>query len=253
MSEHSLSHHPSHLLPHILIVDDDERLRQLIGRFLREEGFRVTMAENADEARKRLAGVRFDLMVVDVMMPGESGLDLVRDLKLGNTPPPCLMLTAMGDPGQRLHGLESGADDYMTKPFEPRELSFRIKNILSRQPREDTLTPAASGIPAAEESMILFGPHRFDLSRRLLTTAGKRQHLTTAERKLLGCFCDHHDTVLSREQISELLEGQMEGRSIDVAVARLRRKLEPNPGKPVFLLTARGHGWVLETDQWKGG
>ena len=155
------------------------------------------------------------------------------------------MLTAMGDPGQRLHGLESGADDYMTKPFEPRELSFR-KNILDRQPREDTLTPAAGDMPVSEDSLIPLGPHRFDMSRRLLTTAGKRQHLTTAERKLLGCFCDHHDTVLSREQISELLEGQMEGRSIDVAVARLRRKLEPNPGKPVFLLTARGHGWVLE-------
>ena len=247
MSEQRLSHHPAHLQPHILIVDDDERLRQLIGRFLLEEGFRVTMAANADEARKRLAGVRFDLMVVDVMMPGESGLDLVRDLKLGSTPPPCLMLTAMGDPGQRLHGLESGADDYMTKPFEPRELSFRIKNILDRQPREDT--QAATDTPASEASLIIFGPHRFDLSRRLLTTAGKRQHLTTAERKLLGCFCDHHDSVLSREQISDLLEGQMEGRSIDVAVARLRRKLEPNPGKPVFLLTARGHGWVLETDQ----
>ena len=247
MSEQRLSHHPAHLQPHILIVDDDERLRQLISRFLLEEGFRVTMAANADEARKRLAGVRFDLMVVDVMMPGESGLDLVRDLKLGSTPPPCLMLTAMGDPGQRLHGLESGADDYMTKPFEPRELSFRIKNILDRQPREDT--PVATDTPASEASLIIFGPHRFDLSRRLLTTAGKRQHLTTAERKLLGCFCDHHDSVLSREQISDLLEGQMEGRSIDVAVARLRRKLEPNPGKPVFLLTARGHGWVLETDQ----
>ena len=247
MSEQRLSHHPAHLQPHILIVDDDERLRQLIGRFLLEEGFRVTMAANADEARKRLAGVRFDLMVVDVMMPGESGLDLVRDLKLGSIPPPCLMLTAMGDPGQRLHGLESGADDYMTKPFEPRELSFRIKNILDRQPREDT--PVATDTPASEASLIIFGPHRFDLSRRLLTTAGKRQHLTTAERKLLGCFCDHHDSVLSREQISDLLEGQMEGRSIDVAVARLRRKLEPNPGKPVFLLTARGHGWVLETDQ----
>ena len=247
MSEQRLSHHPAHLQPHILIVDDDERLRQLIGRFLLEEGFRVTMAANADEARKRLAGVRFDLMVVDVMMPGESGLDLVRDLKLGSSPPPCLMLTAMGDPGQRLHGLESGADDYMTKPFEPRELSFRIKNILDRQPREDT--QAATDTPASEASLIIFGPHRFDLSRRLLTTAGKRQHLTTAERKLLGCFCDHHDSVLSREQISDLLKGQMEGRSIDVAVARLRRKLEPNPGKPVFLLTARGHGWVLETDQ----
>ncbi|MGC6484595.1 MAG: response regulator [Candidatus Puniceispirillales bacterium] len=234
-----------HTPPHILIIDDDERLRLLIGRFLREDGFRVTLAANAAEARQRLEGVRFDLMVVDVMMPGESGLDLVRDLKQGNTPPPCLMLTAMGDPGQRLHGLESGADDYMTKPFEPKELSFRIKNILSRLPQQPAAVP--EGNPEAT-GVIPFGPHRFDRDRRLLTTGGKRQHLTAAERKLLGCFCDHHDNVLSREQISGMLDGQMEGRSIDVAVARLRRKLEPNPSKPVFLLTARGHGWVLETD-----
>jgi two-component system phosphate regulon response regulator OmpR len=228
--------------PHILIIDDDERLRELIGRFLREDGFRVTLVADAKEARGHLEGVRFDLMVVDVMMPGENGLDLVRDLKLRPSPPPCLMLTAMGEPGQRLHGLESGADDYMTKPFEPRELSFRIKNILGRQSEqvnEDT----------EETSVIPFGPHRFDIGHRMLTTGGRRQHLTTAERKLLGCFCDHHDNVLSREQISDMLDGQMEGRSIDVAVARLRRKIEPNPSKPIFLLTARGHGWVLETDR----
>lgn len=232
--------------PHILIIDDDERLRHLTGRFLREDGFRVTLAADAAEARQRLEGVRFDLMVVDVMMPGESGLDLVRDLKDGATPPSCLMLTAMGEPGQRLHGLESGADDYMTKPFEPRELSFRIRNILGRQP--DMAEEQHAETNPESPDIIPFGPHRFDLDRRMLITGGKRQHLTSAEKKLLGCFCDHHDDVLSREQISVMLDGQMEGRSIDVAVARLRRKLEPNPGKPIFLLTARGHGWVLETD-----
>ena len=240
--------------PHILIIDDDERLRQLISRFLREDGFRVTAAADAEEARKRLAGVQFDLMVVDVMMPGESGLDLVRDLKHADTSPPCLMMTAMGDPGQRLHGLESGADDYMTKPFEPRELSLRINNILARQQGHvRTQADAETAFQEQGEGMVLFGPHQFDRDRQLLTTAGKRHHLTSAERKLLGCFCDHHDSVLSREQISAMLEGQMEGRSIDVAVARLRRKLEPNPGKPVFLLTARGHGWVLETDHREKG
>lgn len=241
--------------PHILVIDDDERLRLLISRFLREEGYRVTMAADAEESRNRLQGIQFDLMVVDVMMPGESGLDLVRDLKLRENAPPCLMLTAMGDPGHRLHGLESGADDYMTKPFEPKELSLRIKNILRRNPVQETahdISALGAVADADETALIRFGPHRFDLTRQLLTTGGRRHHLTTAERKLLGCFCDHHDTVLSREQISAMLEGQMEGRSIDVAVARLRRKLEPNPGKPVYLLTARGHGWVLETDHQRG-
>jgi two-component system phosphate regulon response regulator OmpR len=228
--------------PHVLIIDDDDRLRSLIGRFLADHGFRVTPASSAEEARRRLAGMMFDLLVVDIMMPGESGLDLVRSLKEtapGN--PPCLMLTAMGEPGHRLHGLESGADDYMTKPFEPLELVLRINKILTRAERlRLTEQPAANSAH--------FGPHLFDLARQQLITGGRRQHLTSAEKDLLGCFCEHPRETLSRERLSDMLGGQMEGRSIDVAVARLRRKIEPNPGKPIYLLTSRGRGWLLETD-----
>lgn len=233
---------------HILIIDDDDRLRELMARFLKDQGHRVTSASSAEEARERIKGLRFDLMVVDIMMPGESGLDLVRALKQDADAPPCLMLTAMGEPGQRLHGLESGADDYMTKPFEPRELALRIRNLLGRQSAPSG--PASASFNARTE--IIFGPHRFDPERKTLSTGGKRQHLTEAEKNLLGCFCAAPDNVLSREDISDRLGGQMAGRSIDVAVARLRRKLEPNPGRPIYLLTVRGLGWMLETDNDQG-
>ena len=224
---------------HILIIDDDSRLRDLLGRFLRGEGFRVTLASSSAEARTRMVGVVFDILVVDIMMPGETGLELVRSLKESNPEVPCLMLTAMGEPGHRLHGLEMGADDYMTKPFEPLELCLRIKNILARTGKKQDV---------GGSDTIRFGPHLFDLERKQLMTGGQRQHLTTAERGLLSCFCDHPREALSREKLSAMLGGQMEGRSIDVAVARLRRKIEPNPSKPLYLLTVRGQGWSLETD-----
>lgn len=240
--------------PHVLIIDDDERLRDLIGRFLADHGFRVTSAAAAQEARDRLEGIIFDILVVDIMMPEESGLDFVRQLKQGSANnPPCLMLTAMGEPGHRLHGLESGADDYMTKPFEPLELVLRIKNLLARRPSPSPNMPFTSpqGSPQGgtpDGDSIRFGPHLFDLARQQLTTAGQRQHLTSAEKTLLACFCANPGQTLSREQLSDMLGGQMEGRSIDVAVARLRRKIEPNSSKPIYLLTARGQGWSLESD-----
>ena len=230
---------------HILIIDDDERLRELTGRFLVDQGFRVSMAASTEEARKHLEVVRYDLLVVDIMMPGESGLDLVRALKSDPDTPPCLMLTAMGKPGERLHGLESGADDYMTKPFEPLELALRIRNLLERQPPDEA--SAAAAAPGTEPA-VAFGPHRFDTDRQVLTTGGKRQHLTSAEKNLLSCFCSDPNSILSRGDISDKLGGQMTGRSIDVAIARLRRKIEPNPGRPIYLLTARGQGWTLDTD-----
>ena len=222
---------------HILIIDDDDRLRHLIERFLSDQGFMVTSSPSAEDARLKMRSVVFDLLVVDVMLDGESGLDLVRNLKSTQPDLPCLLLTAMGEPGHRLHGLESGADDYMTKPFEPLELALRIKNILSRLP-----------LTGAENDKHYFGPHIFDKARQQLQTAGQRQYLTTAEKNLLTCFCTHPRQTLSREVLSAMLGGQMEGRSIDVAVARLRRKIEANPSKPIYLLTARGQGWLLETD-----
>lgn len=232
---------------HILIIDDDDKLRQLISRFLIEQGHRVTQAASAEEARERLNGMIFDCLVVDIMMPGESGLDLVRDLKSRMPLLPCLMLTAMGEPGHRLHGLEIGADDYMTKPFEPLELALRLKNILMRQQAVSVQNEGPPS-PAASETLVRFGPHVFDRNRQQLTTRGQRQHLTTAEKDLLRCFCDKPQDILSREELSDMLGGKMEGRSIDVAVARLRRKIEPSPSKPIYLLTVRGRGWSLETD-----
>ncbi len=228
---------------HILIIDDDDRLRDLISRFLSDHDFRVTTAASAKEARGRMAGMDFDMLVVDIMMPGESGLDLVKDLKRTSPYLPCLMVTAMGSPGHRLHGLEVGADDYMTKPFEPLELVLRIKNILNR--RQIALIDGNNGVA------IQFGPHVFDLKHQQMSTAGARQHLTSAEKDLLGCFCQHPRETLSRERLSDMLGGQMEGRSIDVAVARLRRKIEPSPGKPIYLMTARGFGWSLAGDAIK--
>ena len=229
---------------HILIIADDARLRERTGQFLAGQGYRVSTAESAEEARAGLEVVRYDLLVVDIMMPGESGLDLVRALKADPDAPPCLMLTAMGKPGERLHGLESGADDYMTKPFEPLELALRIRNLLGRRPPEEDSHPAGTD----SGSTVAFGPHRFETRRQVLTTGGKRQHLTSAEKNLLSCFCTDPDSILSRSEISNRLGGQMSGRSIDVAVARLRRKIEPNPRKPIYLLTARGQGWILDTD-----
>ena len=235
------------LKSHILIIDDDDKLRQLISRFLIEQGHRITQAASAEEARKHLKGMIFDCLVVDIMMPGESGLDLVRDLKSRLPHIPCLMLTAMGEPGHRLHGLEIGADDYMTKPFEPLELALRLKNILMRQ-QAVPATNEPSSPTADTASLVHFGPHVFDRERQQLTTGGQRQHLTTAEKDLLRCFCNKPQDILSREQLSDMLGGKMEGRSIDVAVARLRRKIEPSPSKPIYLLTVRGRGWSLETN-----
>ncbi len=238
---------------HILIIDDDDRLRDLIGQFLQDQGFMVSKAASIEQARDCMANIIFDLLVVDIMLPGESGLDFVRSMKSAVSPntPPCLMLTAMGEPGHRLHGLESGADDYMTKPFEPLELSLRIKNILAhRPPANDHSKNTDHSENSETDGHIRFGRHGFDTARLQLTIGDKRLHLTTAEKDLLACFGRNHGQVLSRDDISAMLGGQMEGRSIDVAVARLRRKIESDPKKPVYLLTVRGRGWVLETDHY---
>ena len=229
---------------HILVIEDDERLRDLLLRFLLGKGYRVTGAGSVEEARARIIGTYFDAYVVDIMLPQESGLDFVRALKSAGDAPPCLMLTAMGAPGQRLMGLESGADDYMTKPFEPDELALRIRNLLKRtedaQPSQNnTALPAAS---------IRFGPHEFDIDLMQLKTGNQRHALTTAERKLLACFARHPNAPLSRDGLAAMLSSQMEGRSLDVAVTRLRQKIEPNPRQPIYLLTMRGVGWMLQID-----
>jgi len=221
---------------HILVIDDDERLRVLLRRFLEESGFRVTDAGNASEARKILQGIAFDLLVVDIMMPGETGLEFLADIRKDNAVP-ALFLTAMSETENRIEGLEAGADDYMSKPFEPRELVLRIKRILQRNRSNDHF-----------DMQINFGPFLFDPDTGILSKSGDRLHITTAEQQLLTSFGKRPNHILSRDDLSAALDGRMEGRSIDVAVARLRRKLEPNPRHPVYLQTVRNRGWMLRTD-----
>jgi two-component system phosphate regulon response regulator OmpR len=223
---------------HILVIDDDERLRILLRRFLEESGFRVTDAGSAQEARSILKGMAFDILVVDVMMPGETGIEFLADLRKDD-PVPALFLTARSETESRIEGLEAGADDYMSKPFEPRELVLRIQRILKRNVLTEQKTMAND---------VRFGPFHFDIASGLLTKAGNRLHITTAEQQLLGTFAKAPNTVLSRDDLSNILNGRMEGRSIDVAVARLRRKLEPNPRHPVYLQTVRNRGWTLRTN-----
>jgi two-component system phosphate regulon response regulator OmpR len=223
---------------HILVIDDDERLRILLRRFLEESGFRVTDASSAKQARAILQGMAFDILVVDVMMPGETGLEFLTDLRKENAVP-ALFLTARSETESRIEGLEAGADDYMSKPFEPRELVLRIKRILQRNALHQR---------QPDDGNVTFGPFHFSTSTGLLTKAGTRLHITTAEQQLLGSFAEAPNTVLSRDDLSDSMDGRMEGRSIDVAVARLRRKLEPNPRHPVYLQTVRNRGWMLRTD-----
>ena len=229
-------------IQHILVIDDDERLRLLLRRFLEESGFRVTDVASARDARRLLGSIAFDLLIVDIMMPGETGLEFLTDLRKASEVP-ALFLTAMAETEHRITGLESGADDYMSKPFEPRELVLRIRSILAR----------AAARPRQAGSSIGFGPYSFDPSTGVLMHSSGRIHITTAEQKLLASFASHPDTVLSREDIATAMDSSMRGRSIDVAVARLRAKLEPDPRFPVYLQTVRNKGWLLRTDNPSGG
>jgi two-component system phosphate regulon response regulator OmpR len=220
---------------HILVIDDDERLRDLLQRFLSESGFLVTAAGSAEEARSFLIGTLFDLLVIDVMMPGETGTEFLTELRKRSAVP-ALFLTAMNETEDRIAGLETGADDYIAKPFEPRELILRIKRILARQKL------------AERPNLVQFGLFSYDSDRQILLEDGRRVHITTAEQDLLHCFTAAPNAVLSRQDISDSLKGRMNGRSIDVAVARLRTKLERVPRFPVFLQTVRGKGWMLRTN-----
>ena len=222
---------------HLLVVDDDARLRELLRRFLTGEGFRVTTAIDAAEARAKLESFAFDLLVVDVMMPGENGYDLTRSLRQSSRIP-ILLLTAMAEPQNRIAGLERGADDYMTKPFEPRELVLRIRNILQRVPRDEPeRTPE-----------IRFGPFVLDLRRRELRKATSPVHLTETELALLLALAATPGRAMTREAL--LLAAELKGtvRRVDVQMTRLRRKIETDPRFPRHLQTVRGTGYVLAPD-----
>jgi len=222
--------------PHLLVVDDDARLRELLRRYLSDSGFRVTVAADAAEARERLAGFAFDLIVLDVMMPGESGLDLTGALRAERRVP-VLLLTAMAEPEDRVNGLERGADDYLSKPFEPRELVLRIRNILQRGP--------AAGAAADE---LRFGGFRFDPARSELFRGGDIVHLTAAEAGLLSILAQKAGEAVSREELSEAAQFSGNVRNVDVQITRLRRKIERDPRYPRYLQTVRGTGYALKPD-----
>jgi two-component system phosphate regulon response regulator OmpR len=224
--------------PHLLVVDDDLRLRDLLRRYLADNGFRVTGAADAAEARAQLASFAFDLVVLDVMMPGETGLALTRALRERAAPRvPVLLLTAMGEPEDRVNGLEQGADDYLAKPFEPRELVLRIRNILQRR---------LSAAPATVE--IRFGNFRFDPSRAELFRGGDTVHLTTVETGLLSILAQQAGQPVSREELSQSAGFSGNIRNVDVQMTRLRRKIERDPRYPRYLQTVRGTGYVLKPE-----
>ena len=220
---------------HVLVVDDDARLRELLRQFLARHGFTVTTAADAAEARARLASFAFDIAVIDVMMPGESGLDLTRHLRAA-TRLPVLLLTARAEPADRIAGLSSGADDYLAKPFEPDELLLRIRAILRRAPP-----------PPVAPARIAFGPYTFNLARDELMRDGTHVRLTTAEAALLHTLAEKADSAVSREEL--IARAHVDGgeRTIDVQVTRLRRKIEDDPRNPRWLQTVRGAGYILRT------
>ncbi len=227
---------------HILVVEDDARLRDRLSRFLIGEGFRVTAAPDAAEARARMRGISPDLLVLDVMMPGESGLDLTRSLREEQGHDlPVLMLTARGAPEDRIAGFEAGADDYLPKPFEPRELVLRIRALLRRAPAP---TPAAA---AAAAGPIRIGTATFDLERGELLGPQGPIRLTGGEAALLTALAARPGEILSREEIAATLGTDDAGeRAVDVQVTRLRRKIEADPREPRFLHTVRSRGYVLK-------
>ena len=223
--------------PHILVVDDDSRLRDLLRRYLIEQDFRVTTARNATAARELLAAFDFDLLVLDIMMPGESGLDLTRSLR-ENSNVPVLLLSAMGETDDRINGLSSGADDYITKPFEPRELVLRINAILRRM-RQDLPPPL---------SEVTFGGYCFDLQREELRRGDDYIRLTAGEISLLKALARQPGVPVSRDALAADSPIVGSARTIDVQMTRLRRKIEPNPKHPRYLQTVRGTGYLLMPD-----
>jgi len=227
---------------HLLIVDDDERIRSLLQKFLHRHGFWVSAARDAAHARHLLAGLDFDMIVLDVMMPGEDGIALTRALR-EEMATPILLLTAKGDTSDRIAGLEAGADDYLPKPFEPKELLLRINAILRRLP------PAEPD--AAAVQVIHLGPVRYDTERGEMWQGEALIRLTATEGHLMRIFSARLGEAVSRTQLVEELGrdgGQAQERAVDVQITRLRRKIEADPKQPRYLQTVRGAGYMLVTD-----
>ncbi|WP_040304416.1 response regulator [Ahrensia sp. R2A130] len=222
--------------PHILVVDDDSRIRELLTRYLAEQGFRVSSASDASEARRQLQGLSFDLLIVDVMMPGERGTDFTRSIR-EDLDVPVMMLTALGETDSRIAGLEAGADDYLAKPFSPRELLLRINAILKRVQTEE--------LPGIEQ--VMFGPYTFSIPSRELKCKGEVVKLTDREREIMVLFAQSAGDVVPRMELVGEDTGANE-RTVDVQINRLRRKIESDPGNPNWLQTVRGIGYKLHIE-----
>ena len=227
---------------HLMIVDDDERIRVLLQKFLMRHGFLVTAARDASHARRILTGLDFDMLILDVMMPGEDGLSLCRSIS-ETSQTPILLLTAKGETGNRIEGLEAGADDYLPKPFEPKELLLRINAILRRMPE----TPAEDSVP----KILNLGDIRYDLERGEMWQAEDLVRLTATEMQLMKIFSAKPGEPISRNKLVEELgrdRGQAQERAVDVQITRLRRKIETDPKQPRYLQTVRGAGYMLAPD-----
>jgi len=225
---------PGEAARHILVVDDDNRLRRLLQRYLIEHGYHVTTAADANEAKASLKNFAFDLMVLDVMLPGQNGISLTSELR-HDADLPILLLTALGESDDRVSGLSAGADDYLVKPFDPRELLLRIATILRR-----------TSLPAPNQGPLRFGPFTFDPQAAVLWRGEERVHLTDAELSLLQVLAERPGASVSRHELGRRSRVTGSDRAVDTQIARLRRKLEPDPRRPRNLLTKRGEGYALK-------
>ena len=224
-------------LPHILIVDDDKRILQLINDYLSKNNFRTSTANNSLIAREKIENIEFDLIVLDIMMPGESGLKLTGSLKKNNFKTPILLLSALGNPDDRIKGLEIGANDYLTKPFEPKELLLRIKNLIDKNKHNKQKT-----------KIVKFGPYTFNLKNEILKKNGKIFILSSSEAKLLYILAKNDGKPIFRNNLSKILNIANTSRALDVQITRLRNKIENNKKFPTYIQTVRGRGYVLKVE-----
>ena len=228
---------------HLLIVDDDERIRTLLQKFLIRNGFLVSAARDSAHARRILSGLDFDLIILDVMMPGEDGISLTKEVRK-NSDTPILLLTAKGETQDRILGLEAGADDYLAKPFEPKELLLRLNAILRRVPAQDEAAPLPK--------VMHLGQVHYDVDRGEMWQGEDRLRLTATESQLMRIFSSSPGVPLSRSNLVEQLGrdgGQAQERAVDVQITRLRRKIEQDPKQPRYLQTVRGAGYMLVLEQ----
>ena len=219
-------------IAHILVVDDDAGIRSLVKKYLNENNFLITTAQNAEDAFEKIVIIKFDLIILDIMMPGKSGLDFIKGNKKKLNDTPIILLTARGEPNERIEGLEIGADDYLPKPFEPKELILRINNILNKTKKND------------QKRVIEFNKIKIDLNKLLISKDDKEYKLNNTEKIILEKMINNPGKIYTREDIGLLIDLEKE-RSIDVIITRLRKKIEEDPKKPKFLQTIRGAGYVL--------